>query len=324
MGNSKSCCTHTNDFGSQQRRLEANSTYVHKICLHTLQDPKQTLKQPSNGETSTNFDTCKASFTDKQNLVIFDIWTKHALFGKDIQAQKCKNVYYDHSSVVVIKIDLDSYKIDDNKQTVNGFIKQLDAIKNLEWASGVDSMGNKIENKPIFLLVNEFSSRKQDEREWNFRLKKQVNQSSQRVQKEQQFATLKQALRDYCVRNSWQRLIFSSQITKDTVKNEFLFSGIKTLNNAKNDNVKTFLNQIHKYLLTLGTQPQELGVESEFIVKETNPEELEKMIELYRKEAANGSTKVSIFGSKNARESMIDLRSYRNDDAMKQILQNNI
>lgn len=48
----------------------------------------------------------------------------------------------------------------------------MDAIKNLEWASGVDSMGNKIENKPIFLLVNEFSSRKQDEREWNFRLKK--------------------------------------------------------------------------------------------------------------------------------------------------------
>jgi hypothetical protein len=86
MGNSNSCCSNKRDFDQEQKRNEAKHTYVHKLCLHTVGLPQNTLKQVITREGSqTNFDTQKASFTEGRDLVIFDIWSKHALFGKDIQ-----------------------------------------------------------------------------------------------------------------------------------------------------------------------------------------------------------------------------------------------
>jgi hypothetical protein len=218
----------------------------------------------------------------------------------------------------VVKIDFDSHTIEDNKTNIQGYIKQLNNLKNNELADCVDSQGNRMEHKPTFLLLNQYSS-KPEGQEWNTKLRDQVDSSPRKLRTTIPNEALLNALREYCARNSWN-FVHSSEITMDSRENQFSFNSENSENNAKNNHVRTFLNQIHKQLLTIGTQPRDLGMESQFIMKETNAEELEKMIEVYRKEAANASTKVSIFDGKNAKESLIKLRSFKNDDAMKKIL----
>lgn len=87
MGNNNSCCSNKRgDFASEQQRIEANTTYVHKICLHSLTETQTMLKQVMDRTTEpVHFDTQKASYAEDKELVIFDIWTKQALFRKDIQ-----------------------------------------------------------------------------------------------------------------------------------------------------------------------------------------------------------------------------------------------
>ena len=132
-------------------------------------------------------------------------------------------------------------------------------------------------------------------------------------------------MEDFCTKNSWT-LVPSSTLCedgKDDGANKFRFD--PTINNGRAPRYQKFLDMIHAKLVSLGSQPRVLGMESQLIVKETSKEELDKMIENYRKEAKNGSTKVSLFGDQaSARESMIQLRSFKNDQIMKNILQNNI
>lgn len=235
-------------------------------------------------------------------------------------------MFFDNCQALVIKIDFDQYLNADIKHSdlIKKYTKQLEMLKASELSSSTDSKGDKILHKPTFVLLNQFDSRPVDEA-WNAKLKSQVTTSpAKRTQSHKNHLATKElefSLNEHCVKNSWN-FIASSSISKNRTENNFNLN--PTINNAKNEHVKTFLSFIHQKLLSLGHQARKHGVESQLVVKETNPEELEKLIEVYRKEAANQSTKVSLFGNQNARDSLIKLETLRNDDRMKNILQHNI
>jgi hypothetical protein len=109
-----------------------------------------------------HFDTQKASYSRGKQLLIYDIWSKSDQFGSDIQGTKQRNVFFDNSAAIVIKIDIDSYLADDTKQEIQAIIKQLGALRDKELKTTSDRKGNKIIHKPTFVLLNKFNSHNGD------------------------------------------------------------------------------------------------------------------------------------------------------------------
>ena len=100
-------------------------------------------------------------------------------------------------------------------------------------------------------------------------------------------------------------LIFYAQPLETSGSNHFAFD--PSLNNANDESFKRFLRTVASKIQQsqVGSSDNQGLGGAELVLKETSAEEIEKILQVYRKEAANVSTKASILGEHNARDSMV-------------------
>jgi len=130
---------------------------------------------------------------------------------------------------------------------------------------------------------------------------------------------LRDQIKEYC---SQKNLIFYAPTSDTPFLNHFAFD--PSMNNAADEIFKKFLHLVASQIRKSGDR-KDAGIGgAELVLKETSPEKIDKILSAYRKEAANVSTKASILGEHNARDSIVKLNSKKNDELMKNILQHNI